>query len=152
MACFELVNCAARSVAGIQPSTTGIGSSAVADTDMPSDSRATAAASAGPSTFKARRRALIAVGIAAAEAVLVLVGIVPWWAAVVAAAVSVAAYVWVGRRQVPMGVHTITWLAAVSQLGVVLVPVGIVLLGLLALVGVVVLAAVALTVILLDRR
>ena len=99
-----------------------------------------------------RRRAPIAVGIAAAEAVLVLVGIIPWWAAVVAATLSVAAYVWVGRRQVSPGVRLATWLAAVSQLIVVLVPVGIVLVGLLALVAVVALAAVALTALLLDRR
>jgi hypothetical protein len=99
-----------------------------------------------------RRRAPIAVGIAAAEAVLVLLGIVPWWAAVVAAAVSVAAYVWVGGRRSAPGVRAAAWLAAVSQLIVVLVPVGIVLVGLLAVVAVVVLAAVALTVLLLDRR
>jgi len=99
-----------------------------------------------------RRRALIALGIAAAETVLVLVGIVPWWAVVVAAVVSVAAHVGAGRWQLPPVVRTVTWLAAVSQLVVVLVPVGIVLVGLLALVGVVVLAVVALTVILLDRR
>jgi hypothetical protein len=99
-----------------------------------------------------RRRAPIAVGIAAAESVLVLVGIMPWWAAVVAAVVSVAAYVWVGGRRTSPGVRAAAWLAAVSQLIVVLVPVGIVLAGLLALVAVVALAAVALTVLLLDRR
>ena len=99
-----------------------------------------------------RRKAQIAIGIAAAEAVLVLAGIVPWWAAVVAASASVAVYVWFGRRHESPGVRATTWLAAVSQLIVVLVPVGLVLVGLLALVGVVVLAAVALTVLLLDRR
>ena len=99
-----------------------------------------------------RRRAPIAVGIAAAESVLVLVGIMPWWAAVVAAVVSVAAYVWVGGQRTSPGVRAAAWLAAVSQLIVGLVPVGIVLAGLLALVAVVALAAVALTVLLLDRR
>ena len=100
-----------------------------------------------------RRRAQIAVGIAAVEAVLVAAGHRP--------------LVGGGRRRdrvrrclrvEPAGgnclraVRTATWLAAVSQLIVVLVPVGIALVGLLALVGVVVLAVVALTVILLDRR
>ena len=99
-----------------------------------------------------RRRALIAIGIAAAESVLVLVGIMPWWAAVVAAAISVAAYVWVGGQRTSPGVRAAAWLAAVSQLIVVLIPVGIVLVGLLAVVAVVVLAAVALTALLLDRR
>jgi len=99
-----------------------------------------------------RRRAPIAVGIAAVEAVLVLVGIVPWWVAVLAATASVAAYVWIGGRDASPMVRAVAWLAAVSQLIVVLVPVGIVLVGLLALVGVVVVAAVALTFLLLDRR
>ena len=99
-----------------------------------------------------RRRTPIAVGIAAAEAVLVLVGIVPWWAAVVAAVAFVALYVSFGRGHASPAVRAATWLAAVSQLIVVLVPVGVVLIGVLALVGFVVLAAVALTVLLLDRR
>ena len=99
-----------------------------------------------------RRRVPIAVGIAAMEAVLVLVSIVPWWTVVAAAIVSVGAYVGADRWQLSPAVRTATWLAAVSQLVVVLVPVGIVLVGLLALVGLVVLAVVALTVILLDRR
>jgi len=99
-----------------------------------------------------RRRAQIAVGIAAVEGVLVLVGVVSWWAVVAAATVSVAAYVGAGRWQLSPGVRTATWLAAVSQLVVVLVPVGIALVGLLALAGLVVIAVVALTVILLDRR
>lgn len=99
-----------------------------------------------------RRRVQVAVGIASVEAVLVLVGVLPWWAALLAAVGSVAAYAWVGRRHVSPGVRLATWLAAVSQLVVVLVPVGIVLVGLLALVGVAVLAAAALTVLLLDRR
>jgi hypothetical protein len=98
------------------------------------------------------RRIQVAIGIAAAEAVLVLVGVVPWWLAVVAAVASFALYLGVGREHGAPGVRSATWVAAVSQLIVVLVPVGIVLVGLLALVGVVVLAAVALAVLLLDRR
>ncbi len=98
-----------------------------------------------------RRRARIAIGIAAVEAVLVLAGMVPWWVAVVAATASVTVYVWFGRRHPAPGVRAATWLAAVSQLIVVLVPVGVVVVGILALVGVVVLAAVALTVLVLDR-
>jgi len=99
-----------------------------------------------------RRRIQIAIGIAAAEVVLVLASVVPWWLAVAAAIASVAVYVGFGREHGAPGVRSATWVAAVSQLIVVLVPVGIVLVGLLAFVGVVVLAAVALTVLLLDRR
>jgi hypothetical protein len=99
-----------------------------------------------------RRRVQIAIGIAAIEAVLVLASVIPWWLAVVAAVASVGLYVGFGREHVAPGVRSITWVAAVSQLIVVLVPVGFVLVGLLALVGLVVVAAVALAVLLLDRR
>jgi len=99
-----------------------------------------------------RRRFMVAGIVAAVEAVLVLVGIVPWWLAVVAAVVALALYVGWGRQHSAPAVRSVTWVAAASQLVVVLVPVAIVLAGLLALVGVVVLAAAALTVLLLDRR
>ena len=99
-----------------------------------------------------RRRVQIAVGIAAVEAVLVVAGILPWWIVVAAAAGSVALYVWVGRGHHSPGVRAGTWLAAVSQLIVVLVPVGIVFVGVLAIVLIALLAVVALAVLLLDRR
>jgi hypothetical protein len=99
-----------------------------------------------------RRRVQVAIGIAAVEALLLLAGVVPWWLAVAAAVVAVGLYVGYGREHAAPGVRLATWVAAVSQLIVVLVPVGIVLVGLLALVGVVVLAALALIVLLLDRR
>ena len=99
-----------------------------------------------------RRRAEIAIGIAAIEAILVLASVVPWWLAVVAAVGSVGLYLGYGREHAAPGVRSVTWIVAVSQLIVVLVPVGFVLVGLLALVGLVVVAAVALAVLLLDRR
>ena len=99
-----------------------------------------------------RRRVPLAVGIAAVEAVLLIVGVLPWWLVVVAAAGSVALYLWLGRNHGSPGIRTGTWLAAVSQLMVVLVPVGLVVVGVLAIVVVAVLAAIALTALLLDRR
>ena len=99
-----------------------------------------------------RRRVQLAVGIAAVEALLVIVGVLPWWLVVVAAAGSVALYLWLGRDHGSPGVRAATWIAAVSQLLVVLVPVGLVVVGVLAIVVVAVLAAIALTVLLLDRR
>jgi hypothetical protein len=99
-----------------------------------------------------RRRVQFAVGIAAVEAVLVVAGVLPWWLVVVAAAGSVALYLWLGRNHGSPGIRTGTWLAAVSQLMVVLVPVGLVVVGVLAIVVVAVLAAIALTALLLDRR
>ena len=99
-----------------------------------------------------RNRIQIAALVAAVEGVLVLAGILPWWLVIAAAAGAVALYIWVGRAHQSPTVRAATWLAAVSQLIVVLVPVGIVLIGLIALVAVVVLAVAALTVLLLDRR
>jgi hypothetical protein len=99
-----------------------------------------------------RRRVQIALGIAAVEAILVVVGVLPWWLVVAAAAGSVALYVWVGRDHSSPGVRAGTWLAAVSQLMVVLVPLGLLFVGVLAIVVVAILAAVALAVLLLDRR
>jgi hypothetical protein len=99
-----------------------------------------------------RRRIQVAVVIAAVEGVLLLTGVLPWWVAIVAATAAVALYAWVGRDHAASGVRAVTWVAAVSQLIVVLVPLGIVLVGVLAVVIVALLAAVALTVLLLDRR
>ena len=99
-----------------------------------------------------RRSFQVAAGIAAAEAVLLLVGAVPWWVAVIAAVVSVAVYVGPGRDHGSPGIRAGTWIAAVSQLIVVLVPVALGVAGILALVGIVVLAVVALALLLVDRR
>ncbi len=99
-----------------------------------------------------RRRFAIAAAIAAIEAILVLAGVVPWWVAVLASFAAVAVYLGWARRQRSPLVRTVAWIAAASQLVVVLVPVAIVLVGLLAVVGLVLLAVIALTVLLLDRR
>ena len=98
------------------------------------------------------RRVQIALGIAAVEAVLVVAGILPWWLVVAAATGSVAFYIWVGRDHAAPGLRAAAWLAAVSQLIVVLVPVGIVFIGLLAIVLVALLAVAVLAALLLDRR
>ena len=99
-----------------------------------------------------QRRFIVAGVIAGVEAVLVLADVVPWWAAVLAALAAVGIYVAWARDHSAPAVRSISWVAAASQLIVVLVPVAIVLVGLLAIVGIVVLAAIALTVLLLDRR
>jgi hypothetical protein len=99
-----------------------------------------------------RRRFLVAGVIAALEATLVLAGVLPWWVAVLAAFVAAALYVgWARQHRAPL-VRSVAWVAAASQLVVVLVPVTIVLVGLLALAALVLLAVIALTVLLLDRR
>jgi hypothetical protein len=99
-----------------------------------------------------RRRTQVALGIAIVEAVLVIAGVLPWWFVVVAAAAAVAVYVWLGRGDPSPAVRAGSWVAAVSQLIVVLVPVGILLVGVLVLVVLVAAATVALAALLLDRR
>ncbi len=81
-----------------------------------------------------------------------LVDLIPWWVAILAAIAAVALYVGWAREHANPIVRSVAWVVAASQLVVVLVPVAIVLAGLLAIVGVVVLAVIALTVLLLDRR
>jgi hypothetical protein len=109
----------------------------------------------GESSFARRlraRRAEIAIAAALVEGILLLLGIVPWWFAVVAAIAAVAVYAGFGREHPSSPVRSVTWIAAVSQLTVVLVPVGLVLVGVLVLVVLVAVAIVALTALLLDRR
>ena len=93
----------------------------------------------------------IALAIAAAEGILVIAGVLPWWLVVLFALGAVAAYAW-GRDHESADVRVLTWTAAVSQLLVVLVPVLAGAVVLLAAVAVVLLAALALAAILLDRR
>jgi hypothetical protein len=106
-----------------------------------------------PFSRSLRRRRLVVAGvIAGVEAILVLTDVVPWWTAVLAAIAAVAIYVGWAREHGSSLVRSLAWIAAASQLAVVLVPVAIVLAGLLAIVGVVALAVIALTALLLDRR
>ena len=99
-----------------------------------------------------QNRLRIALAIAAAEAILVLAGVMPWWLVVLLALIAVAAYAGWGREHASADVRVVTWTAAVSQLLVVLVPVLAGALVVLAAVAVVLLAVLALAAILLDRR
>lgn len=107
-------------------------------------------------TRRARRlrqnRYKVALGVAALEGILVLVGAIPWWVVVLLALVSLVGYAAWGREHSSPDVRVVTWTAAVSQLVVVLVPVLAGLVVVLAAVVVVLLAAVALAALLLDRR
>ena len=99
-----------------------------------------------------RNRLRIALGVAALEGIAVIVGAIPWWLVVLLAAGAVALYVAVGRAHRRDEVRHTSWIAAVSQLLVVLVPIGIVVATFLAI-GFVVLVAIGLLVALLtDRR
>jgi hypothetical protein len=99
-----------------------------------------------------RNRLRISLGLAVLEGLAVIVGAIDWWVVVLLAAGAVVLYVAVGRSHVRDEIRHVTWIAAVSQLLVVLVPVAIVVATFLA-VALVVLVAVGLLVALLtDRR
>jgi hypothetical protein len=97
-------------------------------------------------------RLRIALVVALVEGILVLLGEIPWWAVVLFAIGAVALYVAAGRTSHREEVRELTWILAVSQLAVVLVPALALVLTTLAVVGLVLIAVVALVVLLLDRR
>jgi hypothetical protein len=102
--------------------------------------------------FLRRRKGRIALLVAVVEGVLVLAGVIPWWLVFVLAAGGLAAYIGFGRESRREDVRQLTWIAAVSQLAVVLVPAAALIVTVLAAIVLVILAAVALAALLLDRR
>ena len=97
-------------------------------------------------------RVRIALLVALVEGILVLVGEIPWWSVVLVAVVAVVVYVSGGRKAGREEVREASWILAVSQLAVVLVPALALVLTAFAVVALVVLAVVALVVLLRDRR
>jgi hypothetical protein len=97
------------------------------------------------------RRLRIALLIAFVESVLVLFSDHGWWFVVLAAVVAVIAHWFVGRRLSGI-VHEVTWVAAVSQLIAVMVPVLWVLVKTIAIIVLVGLALFLLVALLVDRR
>ena len=97
-------------------------------------------------------RLWIALVVALVEGILVLVGEITWWSVVLVAIIAVAIYVWGGRKAGREEVREVSWIFAVSQVAVVLVPAlafGVVVFAAIALV---LAAVVALVVLLRDRR
>ncbi|HUQ23722.1 MAG TPA: hypothetical protein VM049_11990 [Gaiellaceae bacterium] len=97
-------------------------------------------------------RLRIAVVVAVVEGVLVLLGEIAWWAVVLVAILAVVLYVAAGRKARRQEVRETSWIFAVSQLAVVLVPAAALVLTAFAVVALVLLAVVALVVLLRDRR
>jgi hypothetical protein len=97
------------------------------------------------------RRLRIALWIAVLEGVLVLIGAIPRWPALLVAAAVILVYLFAGRRLASYSGRQITWIAAASQVLVALVPVLLILVGTLALILVAVLAIVALIALFSDR-
>ena len=109
----------------------------------------------GSSRFGRRlreHRLRIALVVALVEGILVLIGSIDWWIVLVLAIAAVAVYVLWGRAARQEEIREVTWILAVSQLAVVLVPVLALVLTAFAVVALVVIAVVALVVLLQDRR
>jgi heme O synthase-like polyprenyltransferase len=97
-------------------------------------------------------RLRIALIVALVEGVLVLVGSIDWWVVVLLAILGVAAYVLAGRTARREEARELSWIFAVSQVAVVLVPTLALVLTAFAVVALVLIAVVALVVLLRDRR
>ena len=97
-------------------------------------------------------RLRIALLVALVEGILVLVGELAWWWVVLVAILAVVLYVAAGRKAGRYEVRELSWIFAVSQVVVVLVPALAGVLIASAVVALVLIAVVALVVLLRDRR
>ena len=98
------------------------------------------------------RRWRLVLCIVLVEGILVLFDAIPWWTVLALAAVAFVFYVGAGRGHRSSAVHEGSWIAAVSQLVVVLVPALALVLTTLAVIAIVVVAVAALALVVLDRR
>lgn len=98
------------------------------------------------------RRWALVLWIVLIEGLLVIFDVIPWWTVLLLAAAAFALYITVGRGHRSVAVREGSWIAAVSQLVVVLVPVLAFVLTALAIVLLVLVALGVLALLLLDRR
>ncbi len=97
-----------------------------------------------------QHRVRVALALAAVEGILVLAGALPWWLVVVLAAGALTLYVAVRERRGEL--VQIAWIAAFSQLVLLLVPIAAAVFTALAVALLVALALAALVALLRDRR
>jgi hypothetical protein len=97
------------------------------------------------------RRLRIALAIAAVEGLIYLIGALSWWIVVLFAIVSIGLWAYAGRTSRHDLIRNGTWILAVSQTMVLLVPLAFWLLKAVAI-GVVVVLAIAALVVLLQKR
>lgn len=97
-------------------------------------------------------RLQIALIVALVEGVLVLSGAIQWWVVALLAIGAVALYVTQGRAAKREDVRAGSWILAVSQVVVVLVPVLALILTAFAIFALVLFAIVALVILIRDRR
>jgi hypothetical protein len=97
-------------------------------------------------------RVRFALAIAVVEGVLVAFDVIDWLPALLVAALLVLFYFSYGRKLRWDWARESSWVAATSQVFVALVPVLVIVVGTLALIGVAVIAVVALVLLFADRR
>jgi uncharacterized membrane protein len=94
----------------------------------------------------------LALLVALVEGILVVFDVIDWWVVVLLAIGAVALYVTRGRSTRRTELREASWILAVSQVAVVLVPALVLVATAFAVVALVLLAVVALVVLLRDRR
>jgi hypothetical protein len=99
-----------------------------------------------------KNRTRLAVWVAVVEAALVIFGVFPRWPAFVLGLALLAFYFVVGRNVRNDTIRQASWIAAVSQLFIVALPLVLPLLTLAAIVLLGILAVVAIGFLFLDRR
>jgi hypothetical protein len=98
------------------------------------------------------RRLKVALWIAVVEGALVVFDVIPGWTALVVGALILGFYVFVGRDLRLDAARQVSWVAAMSQVFVALVPVLLFFVSALAILALAVLALVALIALVADRR
>jgi hypothetical protein len=99
-----------------------------------------------------RKRTRIALWIAVLEAAFVVFGVIPKWPAFVVAVGLLAFYALVGRNVGSDTLRQTAWIAAVSQLLIVVLPFLIALVTLAAFIALAILVLVAIAFLFVDRR
>ena len=99
-----------------------------------------------------RKRMGIALWIAVFEAALVVFDVIPVWPAVIVAVALLALYWFAGRKLRSDTLRQASWIAAASQLLIVVLPFLLALVTFAAFVALAVLALVAFAFLFLDRR
>lgn len=98
------------------------------------------------------KRVRIALWIAVLEGVLVVFDVVPGWTALLVGAAVIAFYLLLGRSLAFETGRQASWIAALSQVLVALVPLLLFFVSVLAVIALVVIAAIALVALFADRR
>jgi hypothetical protein len=98
------------------------------------------------------RRLKISVSIAVAEGLLVVVGVINKWPAIVLAVLLISLYWVIGRKSRHDTFHEATWIAAASQAMMVFIPIFVAVFATVAIILLAIVAVVALFILFTDRN